>query len=122
MKTTFRTGRAGPGQGHLGDDLGAAELAQQAVPAGHAEHAAHRAAHLGGDAQAVPGQQHALHRLAVGQFHQQARGAVLAGVLGAQARQPRQFRGQGRQLGAERRGEEILGPVASPVVRQGLGP
>ncbi len=35
-----------PRQRHLGDDLGAAELAQQAVAAGHAEHAADRAADL----------------------------------------------------------------------------
>ena len=35
------------GQRHLGHDLGAAHLADQALTPGHAKHAAHRAAHLG---------------------------------------------------------------------------
>ena len=34
-------------QNHLGDDFGAAQLAQQARASGHAEGAANRAAHLG---------------------------------------------------------------------------
>jgi hypothetical protein len=46
MKTTLRTGALAPRQRHLGHDLGAAELAQQPRAAGHAEHAAHRAADL----------------------------------------------------------------------------
>jgi hypothetical protein len=37
-----------PRQSHLGDDLGGAQLAQQAALAGHAEHAAHRATDLAG--------------------------------------------------------------------------
>ena len=63
---------AGAGQHHLGDDLGAGELAQQAVAPGHAEDAADRAADLGRHAQPVARQQHALDRLAVGEFDQQA--------------------------------------------------
>ena len=59
-------------QRHLGDDLGAAHLAQQPALAGHAKHASHRAANLAGHAQAVTRQQHALNGLAIGQRHQQA--------------------------------------------------
>jgi len=56
-------GRAG--QGHLGHELGAADLAQQAVLARHAEHAAHGTTHLRRHAQAITRQQHAFDRLAV---------------------------------------------------------
>jgi hypothetical protein len=62
----------GAGQRHLGDELGAAELAQQAVAAGHAEQAADGATDLGGNTESVTRQQHTLHRLTVRQRHQQA--------------------------------------------------
>ena len=85
-------------QHHLRDDLRAGELAQQAGAAGHAEHAAHRTADLGGHAHAVARQQHAFHRLAIRQRHQQAGRAILAGVLGMHPRQAAQFVEQARQL------------------------
>ncbi|MCY1222938.1 hypothetical protein D9M68_453150 [compost metagenome] len=69
------------GEGDLGDDLGTAHLAQQATLAGHAEHAAHCAADLGGNAKTVAGQQHAFHHLAVAQRHQQPGRTVDAGVF-----------------------------------------
>ena len=58
---------------HLGDDLGAAELAQQAVAAAHAKHTAHGTTHLRRDAQTAAWQQHAFHHQAIAQFHQQPR-------------------------------------------------
>jgi hypothetical protein len=82
-------------QRHLRDDLGAADLAQQAVAAGHAEHAADRAADLRRHAQAVARQQHALHRLAVGELDEQARRAVVAPGCSERTRaKPVQFVGQ----------------------------
>ncbi len=105
------------GEGDLGDDLGAADLAQQAALAGHAEHAAHRAADLGRHAQTVPGQQHALDHLPVGQLDQQARRAVGTGVLGTQPRQAGDFLAQCRQRRAHRQREIVLGrTVARPAV------
>ncbi len=98
----------------LGDDLATVELAQQAVLAGHAEHAAHRAADLGGHAQALARQQHALDRLAVGELDQQP-GAVLAGVLGAHAGQCAE---RGLELG--QRGLQGLGQAIGFGARAGV--
>lgn len=85
---------AGPGQDHLGQYLAAFELAQQAALAGHAEGAAHGAAELGGDADAVPGQQHAFHVLAVGETYQQTGRVVLAWMFGLDGGQSVQLAGQ----------------------------
>jgi len=109
-------------QRHLGHDLGAAHLAQQAFAPGHAEQAAHRTAHLRRDTQAVARQQHAFHRLAVGQVHQQPRGAVFGRMFGAQARQACQLCLQGRQGLAQGLRQQVLGPPPAAVLRQGLGP
>ena len=98
-----------PGQHHLGDDLGAAELAQQAAAPGHAERAGYGAADLARYTQAVTRQQHAFHGLAVGQFHQQARGTVGTGMLAAHPRQRAQIGGQCRQCGTHGQREEVLG-------------
>ena len=119
MNTTFFTVTPGARQHHLGDDLGAAELAQQAVAAGHAEDAADRAADLGRDAQAVARQQHAFHRLAVAQFDQQARGAVRAGVLAnaARASAASSAARAGRAVAHGQR-EELLRPDRAAVQRQ----
>jgi hypothetical protein len=106
MNTTLCTRPQAARERHLRDDLGAAELAQQAVLAGHAEHAAHGAADLGGHAQAVARQQHALHRLAVGELDQQA-GAILAGVLGAHAGQRSELRFELGQRGLQGLGQAV---------------
>ena len=89
---------------------------------GHAEDAADRAADLGRDAQAIARQQHALHRLAIGQFDQQARRTVFARVLRAQARERVEFRRDGGQCGAQLHGKEMLGPAFAAVERQCLHP
>ena len=94
-----------PRQRHLGDDLGAAELAQQPVAAGHAEDTAHGAAHLRGHANAIAGQQHALHRLAIRQRHQQAHRAVFTGVLRLHPRETGELRLQARQIRQQPRRE-----------------
>lgn len=113
---------AGPGERHLGDDLGAAELAQQAVAARHAEDAADRAADLGRHAQAIARQQHALHRLAVAQLDQQPRGAVLAAVFGAQTGERRQLgRERGQRL-ADAPRVELLGRRRAAIERQAPRP
>ena len=70
------------GEGDLGDDLGAAELASEPGVPGHAEAAADRAADLGGDAEPAARQQHGLDGLAVGQFDHEALRAVLRQVAG----------------------------------------
>ena len=115
-----RTQRAG--ERHLRDDLRAAEVALEAVPARHAEHAADRAADLGRDAQGIARQQDALHRPAVGQFDQQARGTILAGVPGTQAcDRPQVGRNRG-QCSADLQGEKMLGPAPAAVQRQRLRP
>ena len=97
-----------PGQHHLGDDLGAAELAQQAAAPGHAERAADGATDLARNTQAVTRQQHAFHGLAVGQFHQQARGTVGAVMPGSHPRQRAQIGGQRRQCGANGQRKEVF--------------
>ena len=91
------------------DSLGAAELAQQAALAGHAEGAADRTTDLTGDAQAVARQQYAFDHLPVGQLHQQARGTVGARVLGADPGQLLEAGGDGRQPLTHRKRQEILG-------------
>ena len=105
---------------HLGDDLGAAELAQQAALAGHAESAAHRTADLRRHAHAAARQQHAFHRLAVRERHQPPRGTVLAGMLGAHACQRLQLESQPRQ-GAAHRFRRRLGGLEA-LERPGVGP
>ena len=105
----------------LGDDLGAAELAQQAVLAGHAEHAAHRAAELGGHAQPVARQQHALHGLAIGELDQQA-GAVLARVFRAHPRERTQRRLEFRECGLQCLGQAVGFGARTSVQRQALQP
>jgi hypothetical protein len=125
MNTTFVHGAPRARQRHLRDDLGTAQLAQQAALPGHAEHAADCAAHLGGHAQsgnAARRQQHALHRLPVRQFDQQASRAVLRGVFRSQARQAGQALSHRRQRGAQRGGQKVLQPPTSTVLGQGLGP
>ena len=111
-----------PRQRHLRDDLGAAQLAQQAALPGHAKHAAHRAADLRRHAQAVARQQHRLDRLAVVQADQQARRAIVARVLGNQPRQPIQIGLERRQLCAHRQRQEVLRLAPRAVLRQGLRP
>jgi len=111
-----------PRQHHLRHDLGAADLAQQALAPGHAEHAADRAADLGRHAQTVARQQHALDRLTIGQFDQQARRTVLAGVLRAQAGQAVQIGQQRRHGVAHGLREEIVGATAATFGRQHLRP
>jgi hypothetical protein len=116
---------------HLGDDLGAAELAQQAVAAAHAEHTAHGTTHLRRNAQAAARQQHALHHLAVTQFHQQPCDAFVigksaqrhvGGIFIAQPRQSMQLRLDGGQLIAQRKRKESLCGTVLPVVRADLTP
>jgi hypothetical protein len=112
----------GAGQGHLSNDLGAAELAQQTAPPGHAEAAADSAADLARHAQAVARQQHAFHRLAVSQRHQKARRAVGATMFGSHPRQAGQFRSQRRQRGPHRLREKVLGRDRTAIERQPLRP
>jgi hypothetical protein len=76
-----------PRQHHLGDDLGTAELAQQAAAPGHAKTAADGAADLGRHAHAVARQQHAFHGLAIGQFEQAGAPTHRRRMLGAHPRQ-----------------------------------
>jgi hypothetical protein len=66
--------------------------------------------------------QHAFHRLAVGQFHQQPLGTILARMTGPKPRQAGQFRFQLRQAGVQGRRQEVLGVAAAAVLRQGLRP
>ena len=101
-----------PRQHHLGQDLHAGDLPDQAALAGHAEATAHRAADLGRDAKPIARQQHAFHHLPVGQFDQQAR-AIVAGMLGSDAGQAVQLRRQGGHGVAQRQRQEVLG-VAPP--------
>jgi hypothetical protein len=68
-----------PRQHHLGDDLGTAQLAQQAGASGHAKTAADRATDLGGHADTVARKQHAFNGLAIGQIEKQARRPIVAG-------------------------------------------
>ncbi len=113
---------AGARECHLGHDLGAAHLADQAGGAGHAEHAAHRATDLGRDADPVARQQHGLDHLAVTQLHQQARRAVFARVLRFESRQRGQLVGNGRQLGHQRGRQEMFDLAPAAGLRQGLAP
>ena len=106
----------------LGDDLGAAELALEAADAGHAEHAADRAADLGRDAQAAARQQHGLDRAAVGQADEQAARAVGAGVVGTQHGERAQLGFERRQRGAQRERQEVLGASLSLGLRLGPRP
>ena len=107
---------------HLRHDLGAAELALQAAAAAHAEHAAHRATHLRRDAQPVARQQHALHRLGIGQLDEQARRAVTRRMLGAQACEAGELGGERRQRLAQRERQKGLDAAAPARLRPGLRP
>ena len=109
-------------QCHLGDDLGAADLADQAVAAGHAEHAADRAADLGGDAQAAFGQQHGLGGLAVVQAQQQADRAVVGRVLRAQLHQAAQLGQQPVPECTQRFAQAVLGRARAAWRGQRLRP
>lgn len=57
---------SGTGEHDLGNDLGAIDLAQQAIAASHAENAADGTADLGRYAQAVARQKYAFYRLTIG--------------------------------------------------------
>jgi hypothetical protein len=72
MKTTFLTARSVRARATWATISALPIWRSRPSLPGHAEHAAHGAAHLGGDAQAVARQQHALAGLAVLQAHQQA--------------------------------------------------
>jgi hypothetical protein len=113
-------------QRHLRHDLGAAELAREPALARLAEHAAHRAAHLGGHAQAVAlagcRQQHGLDGLPVGQRDQQARRAVGRRVLGLQAGERREFVAQRRQRVAQGLRQVMLDAAPAGGLRLGLDP
>ena len=112
----------GAGQSDLRHDLGAAHLPNQTLASGHAKHTAHCTTDLGRDAQAVTWQQHAFHRLAILQTHQQTRRAVLPRVLFAQRGQATQRLGERRQRIAHRRGHEARQRPAATVLRFSLGP
>ena len=122
MNTTFFTGAPRARERDLRHHLRAAELAHEAVAAGHAEHAADRAADLRRDAQAVARQQHALHRLAVGERDQQALGAVGAGMRRTQARERRRARFDRGQRRAQRLRQEIFDAPLAAGLRQRLRP
>jgi hypothetical protein len=109
-------------QRHLGDDLGAAELALQPADAGHAEQAADRAADLRRHAQAVARQQHGLDGLAVGEVDQQPLAAVGGRVPAAQPRQAGELVGQRRQRLAQRARQEVLERAPPGVLRPRLCP
>ena len=109
-------------QSHLGHDFGAAHLPYQAFAPGHAKHAAHRATHLARNTQAVTRQQHAFHRLAILQAHQQARRAVLPRVLLAQGGQACKRGAEYWQSLAHRRGHEAVQRPAPTVLGLGLSP
>ena len=116
MKTTFFTGGA-PAERHLRDDLGTAELAQEAVLAGHAEGAADGAADLGRDAEAVARQQHAFDHLAVGERDEQARRAVFACMFGTHLREGIEFGPQRRQVLTHGERQVVLGRPRPAVER-----
>jgi hypothetical protein len=80
-----------PRERHLRDDLGAADVALQALPTGHAEHAADGATDLRRHAQPAARQQHALDGLTVREIDEEPHRAVLAGMLGPHARERREF-------------------------------
>ena len=115
-------GLQGARQHHLGDDLGTAELALQAAGAGHAEHAADRAADLGRHADPAARQQHGFHRLSVGQVDQQAGRSVCARMPRAQARERRQLGLQRRQGLAKAARQEVADRTAAGVLGLGLRP
>ena len=119
MNTTFVTARRLPRERHLGDDLGAAELALEAADAGHAEHAADGAAHLARHAQAAARQQHRFDRAAVGQRDDEAPRAVGAGVVGAQHGERMQLGFERGQRRTHRERKEVFG--TTPALRQRLG-
>jgi hypothetical protein len=119
MNTTFFTARAMSREHDLREDLGAAELAQQAVTARHAEAAADCAAHLRGHAQAVAWQQHALDGLAIGQVDQQSRRSVLAWMFRAHLCERIELGLQGRQRGFQRT-RQLVGRDPAPHRRQRL--
>jgi hypothetical protein len=122
MKTTLFTRAPRTGEDHLGDDLGAAELPLQPIPARHAENTAHRTANLGGNAQPIAGQQDALHGLAIGQFHQQTRGTVRAGVFAPRTGQPVQVGHDAGQRAANVQREKILGLAVAGIHGHALDP
>ena len=77
---------------HFFDDLAGGQTADHAAQPARAEDAAHRAAHLGADADGVVSlvvaQQDALDPVAVGQFQQQLFGLVGRGLMGRDPRGP----------------------------------
>ena len=107
---------------HLRNDLGTAQLAQQAALPRHAEDTADRAADLGRHAQAAARQQHAFHGLAVGELDQQARRTVGRGVLRNEAGQRGKFVGKRRQRMAQRLRQVVLDLPAAAVLRTRLDP
>ncbi len=109
-------------QGHLGDDLGAADLAPEPVATCHAEGTAHGAADLGGDAEPAPRKQHALQGLAVGQFDQEARRPIRPGILASQAGETAQVGRQGRKRPAQPQGEKVLGTAMARIDGDGPRP
>ena len=107
------------GSDHLRHDFGAADLSQQALAAGHAEHATHRAAHLRRDADAFTRQQHGLDRLAVGQRHQQSGRTVARRMARADPRDVVERALQGGQ-GLTKPQRQEVGRLA-PAAAQGPG-
>ena len=118
----FFHGAHGARQDHLRHDFAAGDLPDQTIAARHAELAADGATDLAGHAQAVARQQHAFHRLAIVQSHQQARGTVRARMGAEQFQHALQFevkRGQGLAHGQR---QKILGAAPALVVRLPLDP
>jgi hypothetical protein len=109
-------------QRHLGDDLGAAQLALQPALPGHAEQTADRTAHLAADADTVARQQHAFDGLAILQRQQQPCRAVFCGVLRLQAQQAGELGPESRQRFAQLPRQEVLWLALASVQRQGLRP
>ena len=107
---------------HLRQDFGATQMTFEPFPARHAEDAPHRATDLGRDAHRVARQQHAFHRLPIGQVDQQPRRTVPAGMRGAQARDRRQFGCQPGKCVAQGKGKKILRLLSAAIQRQCLCP
>ena len=107
----FLHGTTAARQHHLRDDLGTADLAQQSVAAGHAEQAPNGATDLRRNAHTVARQEHAFHRLTIGELDEQACRTVVARMLGTHARQPVQFSGQLRERRADAERQEVFRPM-----------
>ena len=118
----FFDGAQGARQHHLRHDLAAGHLPYQAVAARHAELAADGAADLARHAQAIARQQHAFHRLAVVQPHQQARRTVGARMGAEQLEHALQLGIERRQGLAHGQRQEVFGAAPALVVRLALYP